>query len=724
MQILPQPYSRNLGLTNYLPPFLLGFLATSFQILLLREFSAHFYGNEMMIGIVLASWLLWGGLGSLTAPKIKFKAKHLPYIYGLVILLFPVSLIGVRFSRFMLHLLPGELTGMTSVLFISLGFCFLVSFPLGILFVFNVSRIGGRITQVYIFESLGAATAGLIVHWLLVPYFSAWLAVSLVGAAGALFISFAAAKKPPWLSLGFILVFLAGFGLFDLPSQKIYWKPFNLIASKDTRYGRLQVIQTQEQISLYSNGFQAYSYPNPAAAEESVHFALLQNPEARSALLIGGGAGGSLKEMLKYPRVEVDYVELDPEIIRLSRRFLSPEERTILGGERVHLFFQDGRAFLQKSAKKFEFIILILPEPATAQLNRFYTREFFCLAKEKLDPNGVFSFTVPSAENYISPALQQFLSSLYFTLTSVFTEVKVVPGDRNIFLASSRPLSLNTADLGQRIESYHLDNLYVNPSFLASRLHSLRVDYLESMLKSGDKRLNRDLVPVSFFFHAVLWSTQFNSLDSKILGSLSGLSFFWLLDFPLLLFVLLLLFLYIKRKTTSFFLTPLVVMGLTTIAVEIILLVWFQALYGYLYGRIALLLTAFMFGLFLGSLASSRIKDASFRHLIIVQSGFLVVLVLFQLTLEAAPPEFLAFLFLLLFGSLGGALFIVSNRLYLREKSNYGIGYGLDLGGSFLGAFVTSSVLIPLVGLPLLLRYLLLLNSFCFLFLLLRPKNP
>jgi len=673
--------------------------------------------------MVLASWLLWGGLGSIAASKMKLKAKNLPCVYGLVILLFPVSLIGVRFSRFILHLLPGELTGMSSVLFISLGFCFLVNFPLGTLFVINVNRAGGRMAHVYILESLGAAMAGLIVQWLLLPFVSPWLAASLIGAASALLIFFSTEKKPLWPYLAFVLIFLGGFCLFDIPSQKIYWKPFDLIASKETRYGRLQVIKTQEQVSLYSNGFQVYSYPNLAAAEESVHFALLQNPEAKNMLLIGGGAGGSLEQILKYPQVEVDYVELNPEIIRLSQQFLSGEEKKTLSNDRVHLIFQDGRAFLRKSRKKYELIILILPEPATAQVNRFYTKEFFLLAKEKLSPDGLFSFTVPSAENYIGPALQQFLSSLYFTLTSVFPEVRVVPGDRNIFLASSHSLSIEANELCRRIEAYHLENAYVSSSFLPSRLHPLRVNDLEEKLKSGENRANLDLAPVSFFFHSVLWSTQFKGIDSKILSSLSRLSFFWLLDLPLLLFLLMLVFFWIKKKKTGFFLIPLIVMGLTTIVVEIILLVWFQALYGYLYGRIALLLTAFMLGLFLGSLFCSRIKEALFKHLILIQSGFLLLLFLFQIALRARPPELLMFLFLLLFGFLGGGLFIVSNRLYLKEKANYGIGYGLDLLGSFLGALVTSSLLIPLIGLPLLLRYLFLLNSFCFLFLLARPRN-
>jgi hypothetical protein len=62
-------------------------------------------------------------------------------------------------------------------------------------------------------------------------------------------------------------------------------------------------------------------------------------------------------------------------------------------------------------------------------------------------------------------------------------------------------------------------------------------------------------------------------------------------------------------------------------------------------------------------------------------------------------------------------MFIVSNHLYLEQKKNFGLGYGLDLLGSFFGALVASSLLIPLFGLPLLVKYIFLLNSFCLLFL-------
>jgi len=410
-------------LNKYVPPFLLGFLALSFQVFLLREFSVHFYGNEITFGFILAAWLLWGGIGSISASKFKFHLQQFPRVYYLIILLFPVCFMGLRFSRFLLKVLPGEVTGITPMLSSSLLLAFFISFPLGILFVFNAHYQKGDLFQVYILESLGSATAGLIVYFFLIPFFSNWQGASIVGVFVSLSVFFVFGNKKQTFFLLSILIFLTAFSLFDFPSQKLYWKPFQLIHSKDSRYGKLQVLQTEEQISLYNNSLLVYSYPDLATAEESVHFALLQNPNAKHVLLVGGGAGGSLEQTLKYPQVEIDYVELDPEIIRFSLQFLPEKEQNVLRNERVHIIYQDGRTFLHKTHKKYDMIILNLPEPATAQINRFYTREFFLKAREHLTEQGIFSFRVPSAENYISLELQNFLASLYHTLKEVFPVV-------------------------------------------------------------------------------------------------------------------------------------------------------------------------------------------------------------------------------------------------------------------------------------------------------------
>jgi spermidine synthase len=708
---------------RHLPPFLLGFLALSFQIYLLREFSVHFYGNEITFGFILASWLLWGGVGSLVASRLRWNISRMPYIYYFVILVFPVCLTLLRFSRFFLHTLPGEITGITPMLFYSLGLSLIISFPLGLLFVFNAIFLEGNVTQVYLLESLGSAISGIAVYFLLIPNLSNWQGAAIIGAIVAVLILINFRKRILWLCFLFTISFLAAFWAFDIPSQKIHWNPFDMIESVDTPFGKLQVIRTKEMVSLYNNTLLIYSFPNLASSEESIHFALLQRPYAEKVLLIGGGAGGSLGQALKYPKTQVDYVEIDPEIIRLSLKHLPQKEIEHLKNSRVKIHFQDGRAFLDKTLDTYDVIILNLPDPSTAQINRFYTKEFFSLVKKKLSQDGLFSFRVSSAENYISNELQDFLSSLYFTLKQVFLEIGVIPGDSNIFLASSAPISLDHQALGRQIDRLNLKNTFIRSESLFSRLSPFRIDLLRQVLDQGQKSLNLDLVPISYYYNSVLWNSQFQGFESSIFRHTSRMGRFWLLDVPLIGLLFIMIFLGWRHKKTSFFLLPLAVMGLTTISVEIIMLIAYQTLYGYLYQKVALLFASFMAGLFFGAFRGKNRKKKSYVELLVIQFGFILLLFLLILWLKSHPPEIFFFLYLVCLGYLGGDLFVLSNHLYLQEKQNYGAGYGLDLLGSFLGALAVSSLLIPLFGLPVLTKYILLANSFCFLFLLWGQKK-
>ena len=716
MRILQHSNTRGLGVADFLFPLLLGFLSLSFQIFLMREFSVHFYGNEISYGLILAAWLLWGGVGSVSASKLRFNLSRLPHLYYLAALLFPLSLIGLRFSKFFLKILPGEITGLIPMVIFSLILSFFISFPFGILFVFNVHFRKGNLAHVYILESLGATLAGITVYFILIPFFSNWQGAVFCGALASTLVFLFAGWKNGRFRIVFVLAVLLALSLFDFPSQKIYWKPFRLILSKDSPYGKLQAIKTEEQVSLYNNSLLVYSHPDLASSEESVHFALLQNPQAKNVLLVGGGVGGGLMQVVKYPQVDVDYVEIDPEIIRISEKILPERETLLLEHTNVHTFYKDGRSFIEKVKKEYDVILLNLPEPSTAQINRFYTKEFFLKAREKLTERGILSFRVPSAENYISPELQNFLSSLYFTLKEAFPVVEIVPGDTNIFLASHSPLSLEFEVLGERAVNLDLQNTYVGPHLLFARLNPLRVDLLREKVKAGKRKINQDLIPISYFYNSVLWSAHFQGLEKKLLSFFSDIPTFWLLDFPLLLFVCLLIILILRQKKSPFYLVPLAVMGFTTIVAEILVIIAFQTFYGYLYSKVALLLTSFMAGLFIGALRSQRRKKHTFPYIILIQFGFLVLLLLLRFFLRFHPPEFCAFLFLLLLGFLGGDLFVTANQLFLKEKTNYGLGYGLDLLGSFFGALAASSLLVPLVGLSVLVTYLFLLNSFCLLF--------
>ena len=312
--------------------------------------------------------------------------------------------------------------------------------------------------------------------------------------------------------------------------QKAAWKPLRLVEAGDTPYGKLQVIRNEEQVTFFDNGLAVFSHPDEGAAEEAVHFALLQRDGPRRVLLVGGGASGGAAEALKYPDIHVDCVELDPAIIRLADKHLPGPVRTALVDPRVRIIFRDGRTFIGRTEDRYGAILLSLPEPATAQINRYYTREFFLQVRGRLLPGGVFSFVVPSAENYISQPLAQFLGSLAATLRGVFPHVLAVPGGNCVFLASDAPLSIDPGFLSAAVARLGLDLRYLGPGMLKARLDPARVDDLAGKLSAPDARINRDLVPVSYYFHAVLWAGQFRGAEARVLRAAGRIAPFWILD--------------------------------------------------------------------------------------------------------------------------------------------------------------------------------------------------
>jgi spermidine synthase len=717
---------RHLGLKPWAPPFLMGFLAAAFQVYLLREFGAEFTGNELIFGLFLGSWLLWGGLGSLVRPPKTPEAgeKRLAGLYGWTILLFFAGLVALRFSHKIMGILPAELTGLGPALGFALLLGLVLNFPLGRSFTLNAVSHRGGIPAVYILESAGAAAAGLVVNFALIPRFSNWQGAAMVGAAAAVMILIAMKPSRGRVILAAAIVLAAGLAAFDLRAQKAAWNPLSLVEADDTPYGKLQVIRNEEQVTFFDNGLAVFSHPDEGAAEESVHFALLQRDAPRDVLLVGGGASGGAAEALKYPGTRVDYVELDPAVIRLAKKHLTGPDRAALDDPRVRIFYRDGRSFIARTAGRYDAILLCLPEPATAQINRYYTREFFLQVRQKLRPDGVFSFVVPSAENYISEPLGQFLSSLAATLRGVFPEVAIVPGSNCVFLASGGPLSIDVGRLLASIGRLGLDLRFVSPGMLPARLDPARVDNLARKISSPGARINRDLVPVSYYFHSVLWAGQFRGIESRVLRAAGRIGPGWTLDLPLGVFALVLLSLAIfRRRSPARFLVPVAVMGFTSVAVEIAVFIAFQARFGFVYGKIPLLLALFMAGLALGSLVARARRRSSGFALPATQGAFVLLLLLTSKVVSGTGGEPASIAILFGFGAIGGYLFVAANTRLLPGIPHPGLGYGVDLLASFAGVILASGLIIPLFGIPALLLRLTLLNALCFLYLLVSPLS-
>jgi spermidine synthase len=727
----------------------LGFTSMVGQILLMRELVVVFYGNELSLGIMLGSWLLWAGLGSLLAAAMapRFRVLSRTWAVALLQLLLGLAAVGSLLCVRALPLLlrratVGEIVGYIPIVVSS----FLVLAPLclflGFLFALfchvwsTDEEAAASIGSVYVIEALGAAAGGVVfaavLVWVLDPVEMALLLLLVNLAAAAATLALESRLRPAVIVASILTVGIAAISYFGGAdrlrglSLGWLWRQLDLVHSEDSIYGNVAFVETEEQKSLYENGLLMFSHPDRFSAEEAVHFALLEHPRPESVLLIGGGIGGSLNEALKHPLTRVDYLELDPLVIEAARRFFPAEIEGALDDARVRVHTVDGRLFVKTEKAKYDVILVNLPDPYTALINRFYTLEFFQECRRRLSWDGILSFRVSSAENYISPELQQFLGCLHATLREVFPDVKVIPGETNIFLACTEPgtLTLDSDVLVSRLDERGIKQklLFVREYYLPDRLSEERKERVASALETAEARINTDLAPVCYYYDAVLWSKQFKDVSGWMLASFSKVRPGWILAVIAAAFALALLAqrLFPGAWGQKSLLAAVATTGFAEITVEVVTLLGFQAIHGYVYYKVAIIVTAFMLGLTVGGAVMAkavRSGGAGWRTFLLVQTLVclypiltVAALILFsgsgsegssawKLSLQATVAfPLLAFLA----GCVGGLQFPLANLLYLGESPGAaraaGYTYGVDLIGSCLGAILTSALLVPVLG--------------------------
>jgi spermidine synthase len=637
---------------------LIGFTSVIAQIVLMRELIVVFYGSEISLGIILAGWLLWTAIGSSLLGRISGRWRDFRKVAAsletLIAGVFPLTIFAVRASRPVLESVPGEILGpapmfLTSVTTLSL-FCLLS----GSLFAVGSRLCGeetGRSTaaaasSVYLFEAAGSGLGGILASLILIRYFTSFEIAACVTLLNLLAAAWVGLRVPVYRRAVMALLFVAALLIphaarrMESRSLTLLWRGFSLVESQNSVYGNLALVATSDSHSLFENGLRILTVPDPSAAEEAVHFALLEHAAPRGLLLIGGGINGSLAQALQYSSVQrIDYVELDPAILGVAERHFTQAWTRARSDPRVFVHPVDGRLFLKTSRDKFDVIIINLPDPFTAQLNRFYTQEFFLEAAKKLNPGGVLSFQVTGAENYISQELADLLRCLEKTLRSVFPQVVSIPGETVHFLVSNQPggLTRDPAVLMTRLHERHIHTQYFREYYVPFQMSPDRMQDLELEIEpSASTPINRDFTPIAYYFDVVLWSSRFHSRWRNGLEWLAGLRFGAVaLTVALGLLVLTGVAGFcerrrIARQRLSGETAPpqdrdatkpplayratlglcVTAMGFTLLGLEVLLLLGFQALYGYVYQQLAILVALFMVGMAGGAWLALRERSA------------------------------------------------------------------------------------------------------------------
>lgn len=133
--------------------------------------------------------------------------------------------------------------------------------------------------------------------------------------------------------------------------------------------------------------------------EALVHPAMVTHPNPEKVFIAGGGEGATLREVLAHNTIKkAVMVDIDEEVVNICRHFLPSWHQNSFDDQRAELHFADARAYLEKNDAKFDVIIIDLPDPLEKGPARLlYTREFYELVKQRLQPDGIISVQAESA---------------------------------------------------------------------------------------------------------------------------------------------------------------------------------------------------------------------------------------------------------------------------------------------------------------------------------------
>lgn len=719
--------------------FLLGFTSLLLQIVVARELLTSFLGNEISIALVLLVWLILVAVGSAVGGRLlrdsQRAARTVPW---LDVALWPGLLTSVWIAQAAggVGRFPGQVIGPDTMVILSVAALALPCLLLGALFaalcqVAEGASGTGSVTTVYALEAVGAVVAGALFHFLIADHLRSSETALLLGAvnvAGGACI-WGAARKRTHFGAGFIAA--AGLGgaavlCRALPPHDAFrcdrgleerWRSMKVLSETNSRYGNIAVVREAGQITFYEAGLPAFTTQAVQANEIEVHLPLLMHRNPKQVLMISGGLGGGLREVLKHDIERVDYVEMDRKLVELSRVYLPRDLSAILDDPRVHLHYADGRAYVKSCRMQYDVILVLVPDPATTALSRYYTLEFFRELRRILRPAGIACVGLTAAQAKLSGPRLYLHASTYRALEDAFAAVLAVPGEVTQYLAagSQELLPAEPALLTKRIRDRKLSLAFVNQAWLSYALSPFAREMLaESLASAEGAPANRDTLPISCHYWLRMWLAQLSPHAAEWLRPASRIaSGMWLLV-PLGVLVALALW---RNRALPQLGAGLCIWGtgFLEMGAQIAVILGYQAVAGYLYRQIGILMSLFMLGLAVGARIGQRLaaplpgaglKRTDVALLVVVALQVTSVLCLPLLFVGGrASPGLAGLIFggaAAWMGTLAGLNFPLAVALAAGRAGHEARAasrlYALDLAGASVAALLIGALAIPAVG--------------------------
>lgn len=270
----------------------------------------------------------------------------------------------------------------------------------------NTKNLRVTLSTIFSFDYIGALIGSIAFPLVLLPKFGYFTTAFLVGALNimvSLIIIYGykeyiqQIKSFKIISISLLAVMVFGTIFSDNIASSIEGKLYRdkIILSKQTKYQNIVVTKHKDDLRLFINGNIQFSASDEYRYHETlVHIPMNAAKKVDKVLILGGGDGLAVREILKYPQVKkITLVDLDEEMVDLSRtnRHVVKLNNDSLNNNKVELVYDDAFKFIEGSTEIYDVIIVDLPDPNNESLNKLYTNVFYRLCGKNLAATGAMA---------------------------------------------------------------------------------------------------------------------------------------------------------------------------------------------------------------------------------------------------------------------------------------------------------------------------------------------
>jgi spermidine synthase len=278
------------------------------------------------------------------------------------------------------------------------------------------------------------------------------------------------------------------------------------IYSGKTKYQMVEIIDTEfyGRCLVLDGKIQSSQYDEYIYHETLIQPALTLHPAPKSAMIVGGGEGAVLREILRHPTIEeIVMVDIDREVVELCKHYLPEWHQGAFEHAKVKVHYMDARKYLKKTDEEFDIIFMDLPEPLDdGPAYLLFTRQFYQMASERLAEDGIIALQAGS----YNPRLIECHAAICNTLSTSFPVVRsyssFIPSYDAVWgfaLASKKydPLMLSVEEVDKRLQERNITELKYYDGETQQAMFAVPKDV--RLAKSKEKRIIADDRPLTTY---------------------------------------------------------------------------------------------------------------------------------------------------------------------------------------------------------------------------------